>query len=159
MREAILHMAHYGRWANLRVVQRLEQLPASMLDEPVPGSFPTLRATLLHIRDAENVWYCRIQGLPFQWPAGPSLEPASLITCSDRLCEWVEQATDSELQRTVEYRDLKGNMYQQPVWQLLLHCFNHATQHRGQLITQLRASGVTDIPANDLVVFQRSLLP
>lgn len=158
MQHLLLYLARYNQWTNQRFAHRLDALPTALLDAQVPGSFPTLRATILHIRDAENVWYCRIQGLPFQWPAGPSQEPASLNVCSDRLSELVQEATDSELERMVDYQDLKGNIYQQPVWQLLLHCFNHGTQHRGQLITQLRASGVTDIPANDLVAFQRTLL-
>jgi uncharacterized damage-inducible protein DinB len=38
---------------------------------------------------------------------------------------------------------------------MLLHCFNHSTQHRGQVITMMRTVGLVDIPANDLVVFQR----
>jgi uncharacterized damage-inducible protein DinB len=54
-----------------------------------------------------------------------------------------------------EYPDLRGNLHRQPVWQLLLHCFNHSTQHRGQVITLMRTLGLGDIPANDLVVFQR----
>jgi uncharacterized damage-inducible protein DinB len=45
----------------------------------------------------------------------------------------------------------------QPAWQLILHCLNHSTQHRGQLISQMRALGMEDIPANDLVVYQRTL--
>jgi uncharacterized damage-inducible protein DinB len=38
-----------------------------------------------------------------------------------------------------------------------LHCFNHSTQHRGQLITMMRTLGLDRIPATDLIVYQRSL--
>jgi uncharacterized damage-inducible protein DinB len=57
--------------------------------------------------------------------------------------------------REVIYKDLKGNEYRQPAWQLLMHCFNHGTQHRAQLITMMRTLGSKEIPANDMVVYQR----
>ena len=155
MRDLLLQLARYNCWANRRYVERLDTLAQGMLDVPAPGSFPSLRSTLLHIRDAENIWWCRIKGQDYQWPASPSMETRSLLSCSDRLWELVEGATQLDLERIVEYHDLKGVVHGQPAWHMLLHCFNHSTQHRGQLITQLRALGVTDIPSNDLVVFQR----
>jgi uncharacterized damage-inducible protein DinB len=47
----------------------------------------------------------------------------------------------------------------QPVWQMLLHCFNHASYHRGQVVTMMRQFDLDEIPALDLVVYQRSLKP
>lgn len=158
MREILLHLAQYDQWANRRYVERLEGLVEDVLDAPASGSFPSLRATLLHIRDAENVWWCRINGLPYRWPASPEQGIRSLLVCSDRLGELVENATERDLGRVVEYHDLKGNIHRRTVWSMLLHCFNHSTQHRGQLITQLRILGVDDIPSNDLVAYQHTLV-
>jgi uncharacterized damage-inducible protein DinB len=61
------------------------------------------------------------------------------------------------LRAVISYADLKGRVHAQPAWQLVLHCINHGTQHRGQLITQMRVLGLEAIPANDLVVYQRTL--
>jgi uncharacterized damage-inducible protein DinB len=44
---------------------------------------------------------------------------------------------------------LDGTQYKQPIWQMLLHVFNHATYHRGQVVNMLRQLGVDKIPSTD----------
>ncbi len=155
--EIIHHFVAYGAWANERFVQRFSNEPDALLDRPVDGSFPSLRATLLHIRDAEHAWLCRLRGIPHAWPAEADRSIASLLTHSRRFHDHVLGLDDASLQTVHTYSDLKGNAYQQPAWQMIMHCCNHGTQHRGQVITQMRSLGLKDIPANDLVVFQREL--
>ncbi|MDX9751158.1 MAG: DinB family protein [Flavobacteriales bacterium] len=147
--------AAYNEWANGRFVQRLAGGPDDVLDRHVPSSFPTLRATVLHIRDAEHTWWCRLTGAPVRWPAEESTDIASLMPHTRRLRTYVEALTADDLQRPCTYHDLRGNAHEQLPWRMLMHCFNHGTQHRGQLITMMRAMGLGDIPANDLVRFQR----
>jgi len=157
MKTLITHLADYDLWANTRFVQRLAVAPAADLDRIAPSSFPTLRGTLLHIRDAENAWLCRLNGAPMNWPAEPSTDIQTLLPYCEQLNALVHAATEEQLAGTCEYRDLRGNVHSQPAWQMLLHVFNHSTQHRGQLITQMRMLGMEGIPANDLVAYQRSL--
>lgn len=40
-----------------------------------------------------------------------------------------------------------------PVNVILMHVFNHATYHRGQLVTMLRQLGVKKIPQTDFMVY------
>ena len=148
------HFAGYDLWANRRVVERLEQVP-ELLDAPVRSSFPSLRLTLLHIRDAEHSWLKRIRGEEYSWPAEPSQDPKTVIRHSEALHDHVMSLTESDLVREATYQDLRGNTHRQPVWQMLMHCFNHGTQHRGQLITMMRQLGIEHIPANDMVVYMR----
>ncbi len=155
MKTLLDQYADYGRWANERFVGRLKKLPEATLDIPVPNSFPGLRATLLHIRDAEHVWWCRLMNVPTQWPAQPETDIATLVYHTERLRTLVHERDADELLREHAYTDLRGNEHSQPAWQMIMHCLNHSTQHRGQLITMMRALGLTDIPSNDLVVFQR----
>lgn len=151
-------LAGYDLWANTRFVDRLHSEPDVVLDRNVSSSFPSLRATLLHIRDAENAWRCRLQHVaPIPWPAEESVSIGSLLTYTTRLHDLVMGAEEGWLEDVVGYHDLRGNRHEQVRWQMLAHCFNHSTQHRGQLITMMRALGLGDIPANDLIVYQRSL--
>lgn len=151
-------LAGYTLWANTRSVDRLKDEPDAVLDHPVSSSFPTLRATILHIRDAESAWMHRLQGIsPVPWPAEESREPSSLLKHTARLRDLVAGTDDDWLMGAAVYHDLRGNRHEQPRWQMLLHCFNHGTQHRGQLITMMRALGLDRIPPNDLIVYQRSL--
>ena len=157
MTENIRHYADYGLWANTRFVERLMREPDGVLDRPAGGSFPTLRATLLHIRDAENTWWGRLTGTPTNWPAVRETSLDSVLPVCIRFHALVTRLEETALRSMVGYADLKGRTHQQPAWQIVLHCINHGTQHRGQLITQMRLLGLDDVPANDMLVHQRSL--
>ena len=154
----INHLVDYTLWANTRFVERLQQEPDEVLDREVTSSFPSLRATLLHIRDAENAWMHRLEEVaPIPWPAEASTALATVVEHTRRLRHLVHASTEQWLEGQVGYADLRGNRHEQVRWQTILHCCNHGTQHRGQLITMMRTLGLDRIPANDLVVFQRSL--
>lgn len=157
MTEIIRQYADYGLWANTRFVERLLHEPDDVLDRHAGGSFPTLRDTLLHLRDAENTWWGRLTGTPTTWPAMPERSLDTALPVFQRFHALVTGLDGETLSAIISYSDLKGRVHQQPAWQLVLHCINHGTQHRGQLITQMRLLGLGDIPANDLVVYQRTL--
>ncbi|MBL7944762.1 MAG: DinB family protein [Flavobacteriales bacterium] len=152
-------LAGYNRWANTRFVERLQTEPEAVLDRSVASSFPTLRDTLLHIRDAENAWMHRLEGIaPVPWPAEEDRAISTLVTYSTRLEDLLSNANEEWLLSTAAYHDLRGNRHEQVRWQMVLHCINHGTQHRGQLITMMRGLGLASIPPNDMVVYQRSSL-
>lgn len=152
-------LAGYNRWANTRYVERLQTEPEAVLDRPVASSFPTLRDTLLHIRDAENAWMHRLEGIaPVPWPAEEDRAISTLLRYSTRLEDLLSNANEEWLLSTAAYHDLRGNRHEQVRWQMVLHCINHGTQHRGQLITMMRGLGLASIPPNDMVVYQRSSL-
>ena len=157
--KAILdQLAGYNLWANSRFLECLQRETDELLDRPVSSSFPSIRATLLHIRDAENAWTHRLRGIsPVPWPAEEDTSIGSLLKFTQRLTYLVLAADEAWFDGVADYKDLRGNTHQQVRWHMLLHCFNHGTQHRGQLITMMRTLGLQDIPANDLVVYQRSL--
>jgi uncharacterized damage-inducible protein DinB len=158
MKQLLEQFADYDLWANTRFVERLQRESDAVLDRPVPNSFPNLRATMLHIRDAEHAWWCRLTGSPVRWPAEEDRALVTLLPHTQRLHALVHAMDPGALYAHHVYNDLRGNMHHQPAWMMLLHCLNHSTQHRGQLITMMRALGLSEIPANDLVVFQRTLL-
>lgn len=151
------HYADYDRWANTRMLDRLQREIDEVLDRPVPSSFPSLRNTILHIRDAENAWFRRLTNAPMTWPAEADRSIGTLLKYTEGLNELVHSYSELDLEGTVIYHDLRGNPHAQPRWHMLMHCFNHSTQHRGQIITMMRMLGLDEIPANDLVVYQRSL--
>ncbi len=149
--------AAYDLWANKRLVERLGEEPADLLDRHVASSFPSLRLTVLHMRDAANTWLKRLLGQPYTWPAGPQMDLADLLRRCEALYDHVCALGEEDLPGTVIYRDLRGNEHKQAVWQILMHCFNHSTQHRGQLITMMRTLGLDRIPNVDLIGYQRSV--
>ncbi len=147
----------YNLWANKRFVDRLREEPEAALDAEVASSFPSLRKTVLHIRDAENAWMCRLNNMPVQWPAEDTTDLEGLVRTSTRLRQLVSDLGEDGLLEERVYSTLKGDPQRSSVWRMLHHCFNHGTQHRGQLITMMRGLGMERVPANDLVLYQRTL--
>lgn len=155
MKEILIQYAAYDLWANTRIVERLQRESTSLLDRHVKSSFPSLGLTLAHIRDAGNAWYGRIFGLP-PLELGQGID--SLLKMSVAMNDKVRQMDEAALAGTVDYARANGMKYTQPRWQLLMHCFNHAGYHRGQLITIMRQLDLTEIPNTDLVGYQRLLM-
>lgn len=147
--------AAYDLWANTRILARLSREPETILDLHVKSSFPSLRATLMHIRDAENAWRQRMSGEPQQWPAEESSSTDTFLPHVTRIRDFVRSLTLEQLMGEAVYADLRGNEHRQPRYQALMHCFNHSTYHRGQLVTMMRQLDLGDIPALDLIAYQR----
>lgn len=155
---AVIHQyADHDLWANTRIVDRLSREPLSVLQAPVKSSFPSLLATLMHLRNAHNVWLQRMRGVPQTWPAEPGETFDSFLVHVQAMHGFVLSLTNSDLLAEVRYEDLKGNPHTTTRWEALMHAFNHATYHRGQLITMMRTLGMVDLPATDLINYQRSL--
>lgn len=154
MQHLIHQLAAYDLWANTRLVERLQREPGAVLDRHVKSSFPSLRKTLVHIRDSDNVWYARI----FDRPAlSFDAEIGSLLQISLALRDQTQLQDEAMLLQEVAY-ERSGQRYVQPRWQMLAHCYNHASYHRGQVITLMHQLDLGEVPNMDLVAYQRLLL-
>ncbi len=155
MKDLIHQYAAYDLWANTRMVERLQRENGNLLGRHVKSSFPALGLTLMHVRDATNTWMGRIFGAPV---AGLDDSIGSLLKVSVGMNDKVQGLDEEGFHEMAHYANTKGEKFTQPRWQLLMHCFNHASYHRGQLVTIMRQLDMTDIPTTDLVAYQRLLL-
>lgn len=64
---------------------------------------------------------------------------------------------EEQLDETVNYHTLKGDAFESFRWQMIQHCVNHSSYHRGQLITMMRQVGATSIPNTDMIAFYRTM--
>ncbi len=69
--------------------------------------------------------------------------------------DWIAGVTEEKLEEKITYKNMKGDTFTAPYWELLQHLYNHATFHRGQVVTILRQLGVTTIPSTDFVTYTR----
>jgi uncharacterized damage-inducible protein DinB len=60
-----------------------------------------------------------------------------------------------ELTKNLDFKRLNGTAYSMPFYQLFAHVVNHATYHRGQLVTMLRQSGFVNVGSTDLLGYYR----
>ncbi len=151
----------YNVWANKQLGNVALSLDDFKFDEEVSSSFSSIRKTFLHIWDAEYIWFSRIQDLPI------GAIPSSFFTGSKE--ELIKQlliasvAFDNigihqdilSLERVFDYKMLTGNVNRSKIYEAIIHCMNHSTYHRGQLVTLFRQAGVKTIPSTDFIEFSQ----
>lgn len=161
MKELLQRLAAYHVWAYQNLFQTITQLPAEKHHQEVPSSFPSLYKTVLHVWDAETVWWQRLKLLeriekPSEQFNGTMVQLCDhLIRQARQWKEWIEEAPEHRLQHVFQYRNFQHEQFKQPVYEMLLHLFNHGTYHRGQMVTMLHELGVEKIPPTDFIVWSR----
>jgi uncharacterized damage-inducible protein DinB len=161
MKEQILQLSAYNNWANRLLLELIKTLPPEKQVQEVPSSFPGLYKTVLHMLDAESIWWQRIKlqehvKRPSETFTGNMPELANQLMMQDRLwLEWIRGAGEHMFLHEFKYQNSKRESFKQPVHQMLLHLFNHNTYHRGQLVTILRQLGIDKIPQTDFIVWSR----
>lgn len=161
MKQLLQQCAAYTIWANQKMFDCIGSLPEEQVKQEIASSFPSLYKTILHMWDAEAIWWQRLKLVekierPSDVFDGTFEELAKKLQQQSILWkEWVDKATEAQLQHVFFYRNTKREEFKQPVYEMLLHISNHGTYHRGQLVTMLRQLGVDKIPQTDFVVFSR----
>ncbi len=162
MKELLKQYAAYNSWASQRILDIIIALPEEKQLAEVPSSFNSLYKTVLHMLDAENIWWQRMKMqeriiVPSENFKGTLQELAgSLLQQSKQWEEWVTNASDLSLEHVFQYYNNKKEHFKMPVYQMLHHVFNHGTYHRGQLINMLRQLGVDKLPSTDFSLWTRS---
>ncbi len=160
MKELLQQYAAYNIWANKLLVERISKLSDEEITREIASSFPSLYKTVQHMWLAEEAWWQRlklVEKLDLQsenFSGSFSELSANLAKQSKQWSEWVNAATDNQLSHVFAYIRNK-EQFKMPVYQMLQHVFNHASYHRGQLVTILRQLGTDKIPATDFSAFCR----
>jgi uncharacterized damage-inducible protein DinB len=161
MKELLFQYSAYNIWANQLLLDVINQLPEEKQTQEVPSSFNSLLKTILHMWDAESIWWQRmklserVERPSESFTGGMKEATASMLQQNRQWHEWVAAAQEHMLQHTFQYQTTKRELFKQPVFQMLLHVFNHGTYHRGQLVNMLRQLGVEKIPSTDFIAWAR----
>lgn len=151
----------YTIWASRKLLDAAAALSEPERTRDFQHADRTVIGTLAHIFAADRVWLGRIQGNPPPRFLDESEKSVDVLRSEwprihEGWTQWLAQQTNESLEQPLHYKDLKGNAYQTPLWQVLLHVVNHATHHRGQVSAMLRAMGHTP-PGVDLIFYYRQL--
>lgn len=162
MKQLLQQYSAYNLWANKIITDKIVQLPAAILYNEMNSSFGTIYKTLIHLMDVESIWWQRLKLQEHvQWPGVSYAEPIEnlskdLLKLSTQWKDWVLAANETKITHVFEYQNSKKEIFKQPVYEMLLHLFNHQTFHRGQLVTMMRQNEVEKIPATDFIVYSRN---
>lgn len=161
MKQLITSFAHYDYWANEKILTLVLQLTEARQEQVITSSFNSIHKTCSHMSDAYRIWWKRLQHE--DTITGPTVEAnypigqvvSTILELNTKWIDWVSSVSEKELEEMVSYKNIKGDSFQQPLKDILLHIFNHGTYHRGQLVTMLRQVGVEQVPQTDYIVYSR----
>lgn len=160
MKELLQQYAAFNVWATQQITDVIAHLPDEKINAVMESSFPTLYKTVLHLLDAESIWWQRLKLKEHIERPGDTFTGTfnvlqqTLLHQSNEFREWVDTATEKQLQHVFAFKRGK-EQHKMQVAHMLLHLFNHNSYHRGQLVTMLRQLGITKIPSTDFVAYLR----
>ncbi len=161
MKTQLAMLANYHLWAYETLFAALAALDASRYRADCGLFFRSVHGTLNHILLAERVWHCRCRNEPGTFAAldeelyrsRDELESA-IYAQARTWTDLIGTHDEAGLAADVVYRNLAGREYTTPLSAILLHVFNHATHHRGQISAALSGAGL-QVPEMDLIYFLR----
>ncbi|SDD22239.1 DinB family protein [Niabella drilacis] len=153
-------LAKFNRVGTGQVCSWLQQISDEQWLRPVVSSFNSIHDTVLHMINAEDAWLQRFRKENLvrfdQRFTGTRQELLELWQqTSQQLSDWVAAFDETKLRAPFTYRRFNGQEYTSLYYQVIAHVVNHATYHRGQLVTLLRQVGFTGVQSTDLIGFYR----
>lgn len=156
------YLLDYNIWADERVLNAARNLSAEQLHAPQKIGVGSAFDILAHVMSAQNMWIMRWQG------TSPTvLASAKEYADLDHLrTAWDEVHThyktfivgldDRRLNNTVSYKNTKGEAFTDPLLWMILHVFNHSTEHRSQVVAICNMAGIDTGPL-DLIHYMRAV--
>ncbi|BFM10498.1 DinB family protein [Simiduia litorea] len=164
-------LSTYNSRLNSQVFKAAFTLSEEALSQDRGAFFTSINGTLNHILVADIIWFsrfvahsdtyhslARLSGLTRPSALNEVMyantrELYSARTTVDNIIEhWVNnELEESDLQRSLVYKNTKGVESKRNFGELLSHVFNHQTHHRGQASTLLFQCGV-DIGVTDYLI-------
>lgn len=159
MKTLLLTYVNYNLWANKKIADLLIKIDPALLKKEIKSSFSTLTKTIEHIWGAETIWLSRLNGASLtSFPqASGDLDTfiKHFLSSSESFVSFISNKEHDFFSNPLSYTDTKGNAYTNVPWQIVMHCMNHSTFHRGQIITMLREVGITSLPSTDMIAYFR----
>ena len=133
---------HYNRQLLDQLIENSSVLPAR--------TFPLY----CHIINAHQIWNARITG-DKEFGVHDVHSPEACKSINDQNhSSTLEIISKEDLERKINYRNSKGMEFTNSIHEILFHISNHSTHHKGQVISDLRQSGITPI-TTDYIFYKR----
>ncbi|MGY6562504.1 MAG: DinB family protein [Luteibaculaceae bacterium] len=150
--------AAYNLWANERYAEWLAQATDEQLNAEVESSFNSIYKTVVHLWNAEYGWLQTLKEQPWGNPPGNDFQGTNaeffnqFLETSKAFNEYVLALPASEFNKPYTFGTSEKTTSAE---EIMLHVFNHATYHRGQLITLGRQVGLSNPPRADFIFYVR----
>jgi uncharacterized damage-inducible protein DinB len=158
---AVRGLLAYTIWADRTILGAVAGIPEDDLRLETGTSFGSVLGTLAHILGAQQVWLSRFLGVALdRLPSQQDFESLEVLRSSwddfwPQLEFFLASLDEAQLESELQWTNFRGEEHSTPFRQALLHFVNHATYHRGQVVSQLRQLGHAP-PSTDLVYWRGS---
>ena len=140
----------YNNWANQQVFETCQELSDDQLEAALPGSYGTIRSTLVHIIEGEEFYVELLTGHrpqpPFQWKASPSF--AEMRAYATQVGNALVNAIHYIRPTDRVHEEDHGNTFHYQALAVFIQIINHGVEHRTNITTILSANQHTS-PAVD----------
>jgi uncharacterized damage-inducible protein DinB len=163
MKEILQQLSAYNIWANQLLGSRIISLNTEIQLKEVKSSFNSLHNTILHLWDAENIWWQRMKLQeriirPSELFSGTTTEAVNeLLLQNKQWNEWILASQEHQLIHVFQYQNMQREVFKQPLYQMLVHLFHHGSYTRGQLVNIMRQLEVDKIPSTDFIIWSRKI--
>ena len=145
--DAFRHFYNYHFAENHKVWNGVTSLSFEQFTQPMDYSRGSVREQLVHLLDAEDMWFSELRGAqPLEpLPETTDVDDRDVIRAHWDKVEENIRTYLAELQDDMLFtKPIKEPEEDQVLfaWQVLLHVANHATDHRAQLLRVLHDLGV-----------------
>lgn len=162
----LLTMANYNTWANTQIFEVCRKISDDQYRKDLGAFFGSIHNTLNHVLLVDLLYLGRLKGetndhihslKQILYNDLDSLAKAR-VEVDRNLTDYVQGLNQNDLNRTVKYSRMSGEVCEENVEDILLTLFNHQTHHRGQVHAMLTQSGIenSEMPNIDLVDYLAS---
>ena len=145
--DAFRHFYEYHFAENRKIWDSyVTQLSYEQFTQPVNYSRGSVRDQVVHLIEAEDLWFSELRGVqPLEPPPPANFDDRNNIrahwnSVEKRMRAYLAELRDDMLfDRPIKEPEEDKNLI---VWQVLLHVVNHATDHRAQLLRLLNDLGL-----------------
>lgn len=129
----------YNEWANQRILNTVERLTEEQYHQTCDVSFGSVHGILVHSIAVQWLWLQRWQGnSPSSLPKPEEFSSLAALRNYYNSVETETKAyltglTEEQVVAPLSYTNMKGKQWTYPLWQLMYHQVNHATQHRSEV--------------------------
>ncbi|WP_336516863.1 DinB family protein [Pollutibacter soli] len=160
--QAIINLyASFNLWADKRITDAVALMSEEKTKQELKSSFTSIHSTLIHLGNAQIAWTNRIHKVSVPDIAVTDMSHSTdfivkrLLNLSTEWEKFMLSTTEVDLLKPVSYKTIRGEDFTEQLFEIAMHVMNHATYHRGQMITMMRELGETVLPRTDLIEYVR----
>lgn len=148
MTSVLLELVRHKTWATRKLIALCKSVDPALIDATTPGTYGTIRSTLVHLVNADRNYFRRLCGEQ-PWDRMDE-QNTDLATVADRFNEietkWESLAADASLaDRDLQYP--KGELVKAAA--VFAQSIHHGDVHRAHVLTILGSRGI-QVPELDL---------